>query len=101
MREHFEWFMKKIIENHHAEIAPTLAENEERWYSSFFGVYHPQKTGQVRVIFDSSAQHHGISLNSVLFKGPDLNNSLLGILLTFRKDRAAVAADICQTFHYF
>lgn len=80
------------MKNNHAEIAPPLAENEECWYLPFFAVYHPQKPGQIRVVFDSSAQHQGISLNNVLLKGPDLNNSLLGVLLRFRKERVAITA---------
>ena len=34
-------------------------------------------------------------------QGPDLNNSLLGILLRFRQDGGAVDADIEATFHQF
>lgn len=69
------------------------------------GTYHysesiiPKK--QIRVVFDSSAQHEGISLNNVLLTGPDLNNSLIGILMRFRKECVAVMADIQQMFHCF
>lgn len=52
-------------------------------------------------MFDSSAQQHGVSLNSVLLTGPDLNNTLLGVLLRFRKDLIAVTADIRQMFYGF
>jgi hypothetical protein len=31
-REHFLTFMGKILDNNHAEVAPPLQENEERWY---------------------------------------------------------------------
>ncbi len=51
--------------------------------------------------FDSSAQYKGLSLNQVLLSGPDLNNSLLGVLLRFRKEVVAVTADIEQMFHSF
>lgn len=64
-------------------------------------MYHPQKPGQLRVVFDSSAQEDGISLNSVLLSGPDLNNSLLGVLLRFRKEAIALTADIQQMFYGF
>lgn len=52
-------------------------EDEKCWHMSTFGVYHPQKPGQLRVVFDSSPQHSGLSLDDKLLKGPDLNNSLL------------------------
>lgn len=53
------------------------------------------------MVFDSSAPFEGVSLNDVLLTGPDLNNSLLGVLLRFRKDLVAVTADIDHMFHCF
>ncbi|XP_063743151.1 uncharacterized protein LOC134866887 [Eleginops maclovinus] len=100
-REHFTEFMSKLFENGHAEVAPPLPPDEESWYLPFFGVYHPQKPGQVRVVFDSSAQHQGVSLNDVLLTGPNMNNSLLGVLLRFRREPVAVTTDIQQMFHCF
>lgn len=101
MQEQFVAFMEKIIANGHAEIAPPLKEDEECWFLPSFGVYHPQKPNQIRVVFDSSAQYSGVSLNDVILTGPDLNNSLLGVLLRFRKEGVAVLADIQQMFHCF
>lgn len=101
MKQQFSSFMEKLFENKHAEQAPPIPEKQECWYLPFFGVYHPQKPGQIRVVFDSSAQQHGVSLNSVLLTGPDLNNSLLGVLIRFRKDLIAVTADIQQMFYGF
>ena len=100
-REHFVNFMGKIIENGHAEIAPPLQKDEECWFLPVFGIYHPQKPGEIRCVFDSSAKCNGVSLNSVLLQGPDLTNNLLGILLRFRRENIAVAADIQQMFYSF
>ncbi|KAK0139185.1 hypothetical protein N1851_024265 [Merluccius polli] len=101
MKEQFVAFMEKLFVNGHAEEAPLLPESAECWYLPIFGVYHPQKPGQIRVVFDSSAQEDGISLNNVLLSGPDLNNSLLGVLLRFRKELIALTADIQQMFYGF
>ena len=101
MKEQFVSFMEKLFANKHAEQAAPLHENAECWYLPIFGVYHPQKPGQIRVVFDSSAQEDGLSLNSVLLSGPDLNNSLLGVLLRFRKELIALTADIQQMFYGF
>ncbi|XP_030209647.1 uncharacterized protein LOC115541880 [Gadus morhua] len=101
MRGQFVEFMKKIFDNGHAEVAPPLEENEEGWYLPTFGVYHPQKPGSIRVVFDSSAKYFGTSLNDVFLTGPDLNNSLIGVLIRFRKEQVAVIADIQQMFHCF
>lgn len=100
-REHFTEFMNKLFENGHAEVAPPLLPDEECSYLPFFGVYHPQKPGQVRVVFDSSEQHQGVYLNDVLLTGPNMNNSLLGVLLRFRREPVAVTTDIQQMFHCF
>lgn len=101
MQEHFLEFMKKVFENDQAELAPELGEHQERWYLPLFGVYHPQKPNQIRVVFYSSAKYDGVSLNDVLLSGPDLNNSLLGVLMRFRRENIAVTADIQQMFYAF
>ena len=78
MKAHYLEFVEKMLTNKHAEIAPPLQEGQECWYLPSFGVYHPKKPGQIRVVFDSSAPYKGVSLNDVLLTGPDLNNTLLG-----------------------
>lgn len=101
MKTDFLSFMQKIFDRDHTELAPPLSEGEERWYLQIFGVYHPRKSTQIRVVFDSSAQHRGISLNDMLLTGPDLNNSLLGVLLRFQREPVAVIADTEQMFHSY
>lgn len=101
MREQFIEFMEKIFANDQAEIAPELEPGEEHWYLPIFGVYHPQKPGKIRAVFDSSAQFKGISLNDTLLRGPDLNNTLLGVLLRFRREQVAVTVDVEQMFYCF
>lgn len=101
MKEHFIGFMQKMLDNQHAEQAPPLQSDQECWYLPIFGVYHPQKQGQIRVVFDSSAKHEGVSLNDVLLSGPDLNNTLVGVLMRFRKEAIAITADVQQMFYSF
>ena len=57
-------------------------------------LYRKAKRGQIHVIFDSSAPYKGVSLNDVLLTGPDLNNTLLGVLMRSRKEPVAITADI-------
>ncbi|XP_052792080.1 uncharacterized protein LOC128226231 [Mya arenaria] len=99
-RQHFVTFMGKVIDSGAAEVAP-CAIQQECWYLPLFGVYNPNKPGQIRGVFDSSAVYQNISLNSVLMSGPDMINSLLGILLRFRRDEVAVSADVEQMFYRF
>ena len=42
-----------------------------------------------------------MSLNDVLIKRPDFTNSLIGVLLRFRKEKIALSCDIKQMFYNF
>ena len=106
-------FMAKILDRGHAARVPTdelSADGEETtatdrrgriWYLPHFGVYHPRKPGQIRVVFDSSAEFQGVSLNKQLLSGPDQMNSLLGVLVHFRQEDVALMCDVEQMFHSF
>ena len=71
------------------------------YFFAHFGVYHPSKERKLRVVFDSSMRCKGQALNDFLMKGPKMNNSILEILVRFRKERIAVTFDIEQMFHSF
>ena len=107
MEKDYFQFMQKLLKRGHAIPVPlnkgTKATHEPGnvWYLPHFGVYHPRKPDKIRVVFDSSAEFHGVSLNKELPSGPDTLNSLLGILLRFRRNNVAVACDIEQMFHNF
>ncbi|KAK3735147.1 hypothetical protein QZH41_001892 [Actinostola sp. cb2023] len=59
------------------------------------------KPNKVRVVYDAAAECGGVSLNSLLLPGPDLTNSLIGILLRFRESPVAFMADVEQMFYSF
>ncbi|TKS65719.1 hypothetical protein D9C73_028275 [Collichthys lucidus] len=101
MKNHYTEFMQRMLDNDQAERAPPLEPGKEHWYLPTFGVYHQKKPGQIRIVFDSSAECEGTSLNNVLLSGPDLNNTLLGVLLRFSKDPVAITADVQQMFYCF
>ncbi|XP_070212738.1 uncharacterized protein [Littorina saxatilis] len=95
-------FMSEIIESGHAEKIPRdEVENDRSWYIPHHGVYHDKKPGKIRVVFDCSAQKHGQSLNGALLQGPDLFNSLVGVLCRFRKGEIAFSCDVEKMFHQF
>ena len=100
-KDHTLAFMQALFEDGHAERAPEPDPDEELWYLPLFGVYHPKKKDKIRIVFDSSAKFGGVSLNEVLMTGPNLTNSLLGVLMRFRKGNVAVTADIQQMFYSF
>ncbi len=99
--DHYKAFMEEIINKGNAEPAPVIPEGETVWYIPHHGVYHPQKPDKLRVVFDCSAKFCGISLNDTLLTGPDLINSLVGVLCRFRKELVAVTCDIEKMFHQF
>ena len=68
------------------------------WYIPHHGVYHPKKH-KLRVVFDCGATYQGLSLNSQLLQGPDLTNSLTGVLTRFRQGTVAFIADVEAMFH--
>ena len=92
-----------LIESKHAERVPEdeIERSNYVWYLPHHGVVHARKPGKLRVVFDSSARFKGVAFNDLLLKGPDLNNSLIGVLLRFRKDVVAPSCDIKQMFYNF
>lgn len=88
-RHHVIEFMDQLIQKHHAEGAPPISSDEECWYLPLFGV------------FGSSSKCEGQFLNDVLLFGPDLTNSLLGVLMRFRRGEFAIMTDVEQMFYCF
>ena len=68
------------------------------WYLPHHGVIHPRKNKR-RVVLDASARFIGTSLNDCLLSGPDLTNSLIGVLNRFCQDRVALMADLECMFY--
>ena len=106
MEKDYVEFMSKMLDKGYEvpvpdkEISPS--EHSGRiWYLPHFGVYHPKKREQIRVVFDSSTEYQGKSLNRELLTGPDLMNSLVGVLIRFRREDVAAMCDVEQMFHSF
>ncbi|XP_068233584.1 uncharacterized protein [Palaemon carinicauda] len=53
----------------------------------------------LRIVFDSSAKYMGQSLNSFWAKGPNILNSMFGILLRFREKAIGIAGDISKMYN--
>ena len=78
------------------EEVPTL---KPIWYLPHHAVWHPRKPDEPRVVFDCASKSKGISLNSQLLQGPENTSLLIGVILRFRINSVAVAADIKRMFH--
>ncbi|XP_062713999.1 uncharacterized protein LOC115262830 [Aedes albopictus] len=68
------------------------------WYLPLGVVLNPNKPGKVRVIWDAAAKVEGVSLNSVLLKGPDLLTPQLNVTFKFREREVAFSGDIQEMF---
>ena len=78
-KDYFE-FMGKLLKRNHATPLPESRairgqdhddiKRRNVWYLPHFGVYHPRKPNSIRVVFDSSSEYQGTSLNKELLSGP-------------------------------
>ena len=78
------------------EEVPTL---KPIWYLPHHAVWHPRKPDEPRVVFDCASKSKGISLNRELLQGPENTSLFMGVILRFRVNSVAVAADIKRMFH--
>ena len=92
--------MEDMISKGHAEeVSKQDANDGQEWYIPHHGVYHPRKPEKIRVVFDCAAKYRGTSLNDNLLPGPNLMNSLQGVLMRFRKFSVAFSSDIECMFY--
>ena len=62
-----------------------------RYTSLHCTVEEAQLWKKFRVVFDCSARSQGESLNDKLFPGPDLTNTVAGVLIPFRRHPVAIS----------
>ena len=102
--ERYKCFMEDLIEKGHPGQVPREEPKPPppptaRWYLPHHPVYHPQKPGTLRVVFDCAAKWRRTSLNDRLLQGPDLTQSLVDVLSRFRQERVALVSDVEALFH--
>lgn len=99
----YKQFMHDLLSKHFARKVETRESGQLRmfWYLPHHPVFHPQKPWKIMVVFDGSAKHCGTSLNDQLLQGPDLTNSLIGVLSRFREEQIALMSDFKATFQPF
>ena len=92
--------VSNYIQKGYAEELRTVVTTSTRvWYLPHHPVSNQNNTGKVRFVFDCAAKCNGVSLNSQLLQGPDLMNSLVGVITRFRQEPVALAADVEAMFH--
>ena len=101
LREDYVAFLEEVIRAGYAEKIPqnVLHRSDGKvWFIPHHGVYHCKKPDKIGVVVNCSAQFRGTSLNNELFQGPDLTNSLLGVLIRFCQEPVAIVADVQSVF---
>ena len=73
--------------------------SDRTWTIPHHPVVNVNKPGEIRIVNDAAAAFEGVSLNAALKTGPDLLSSLVGIIIRFRTNPVAIAADIKAMFH--
>lgn len=93
--------MDEISRGDTEKVPEDETANIPAWYIPHHGIYHPQKPGKICVVFDCSSKYQETSLNDHLLTGPDLTNTLVGVLCRFRKGSIPVMCDVECMFHQF
>ncbi|OON19881.1 hypothetical protein X801_04247, partial [Opisthorchis viverrini] len=94
--------VEEYVSKGYAEIVSDSEQNKAGpsvWYLPHHGVFKAGDKSKVRVVFDYAAKNLNTSLNMQLLTGPDLVNSLCGVLLRFREHPYVLVADIEALFH--
>jgi hypothetical protein len=94
MNGYIEKGFARILTSEEAKVV-----TDKTWYLPHHSVINPKKPNKVRVVFDAAASLQGLSLNSQLVTGPDLLNSLFGVLVRFRLKPVALVADVADMFY--
>ena len=69
-----------------------------QWYLPHHPVINPHKPEKVRRVCNAAANYQDVALNAKLLPGPDLLQSLIGIIFRFREHQIALSADIEAMF---
>ena len=101
--EYFHEYSKVInsyLEDGHAEKVPSTELDRpkgQKFYIPHHHVDHPRKN--IRVVFDTASETDGRSLSTEVYPGPDVLNSLVGVLIRFRQGKVPVTADLRRYYH--
>lgn len=97
LKTKYEERIQNLFTSGYAEEATTPPVPGKTWYLPHFAVVNPAKP-KIRVVHDAAARTAGRSLNDMLLSGPDLLQSLPGVVMRFRQHPHAVSADIKEMF---
>jgi hypothetical protein len=90
-------FMKEYADLGHMKLSPPAASLE--YFLPHHGVLRNSTTTKLRVVYNGSQKStSGQSLNSIQFKGPNLQKDIQGLLMKWRTYRYAYTADVAMMY---
>ena len=96
-------FVQDIIVKGYAQKVPEHQRGTgykgKTWLIPHHKIYSSHNLGKICVVFECLAKYKGNSYNDQLMKGPDITNSLLGILVRFRQEGITVMTNTEEMFH--
>ena len=96
--EEYDKGVQQLVNHGYAELVPLHTDVPERcWYIPHHAV--PKRSGDLRLVFDCSAEYKGKSINNSSLQGPKLTCDLFDILIRFRQFKNAVMADIRHMYN--
>ncbi|CAI5658447.1 unnamed protein product [Oreochromis niloticus] len=69
------------------------------WINHLMAPNPHSNTTPVRLVWDSSQVYKGVSLNSILMKGPDVLNPIRAVLLHFQEGEHAAIGDVSKMYN--
>ena len=97
--EVYKKLMNDILQKGYTREASEVKPYDKTLYIPHHNIYHPDKLGKNRVVFDCSADLNERSINKELISGPDLTIQLVGVLIRFRHEQMTVKEDIESMFY--
>ncbi|XP_032226970.1 uncharacterized protein LOC116610275 [Nematostella vectensis] len=92
--------MSDLTEKSYAQkVPPKDLKKENAFYLIHFPIMPTPSKPKVCVVYDCQAKYKGTSLNDEILQGPDLANSLVGVLTRFRREPIAFMSDIETMFY--
>ena len=105
-REYTKLYGEQIQDMLYRNVAKKLTDEEIANYKGpvYFiphhGIYKSTSSSTpLRIVFNSSCSFMGSKINDYWAKGPDMLNSLIGVLLRFREERVAMHGNISKMFN--
>ncbi|XP_055915334.1 uncharacterized protein LOC129948382 isoform X1 [Eupeodes corollae] len=88
-----------VAKGYARKLNPCEVETKKCWYLPIFPVINLNKPGKIRLVWDAAAKVDGVSLNSMLLKGPDHLTPMVSAIRKFRQRKVAIGGDIAEMYH--